>query len=78
MTMKIRVENVSTNYTAEITEMDQNGETEPVAGRKHILKPGESKNITVWKERHLVVKEVDESAGEIDGTDESESGVSST
>ena len=59
MTMEIEIKNVSTNYVAEVTMMDQSGN--PASGYDAIvLKPGEYTTVTVWDGHWPAVKEIGE------------------
>ncbi len=63
MTMEIEVKNVSANYVAEVTMMDQFGN--PAAGYDPIvLKPGEYTTVTVWDGHWPAVKEIREAKAE--------------
>jgi len=59
--MEIKVENASTNYIAEVHEIDINMDSSrTVVGTPHTLKPGESVSVYVWDTRTFEVVEVEE------------------
>lgn len=60
MTMELEVKNKSTVYVAEITVMNMVGNEPHPETETHVLKPGESKDILVWIDHYLVVKEIGE------------------
>ena len=58
--MELEVKNKSTVYIAEITVVNMvENEPHPETAT-HVLQPGESKNILVWIDHYLVVKEIGE------------------
>ncbi|MCK5611296.1 hypothetical protein KAR91_56020 [Candidatus Pacearchaeota archaeon] len=80
MTMEFEVKNTSSNYVGKVKVMGKLlGDDPDLLAEEHILKPGESVKLYAWTERYLIAEEVKEiTQEEIDGTDESESGVNDT